>query len=439
MAQPNAGKLCDMDFLDELRTRDLLHHDVDPELAEHLATGRRTVYCGFDPTSDSLHLGNMLQICNLKRWLAAGHRPIALSGGATGMIGDPSGKSAERNLLSIDELAHNTSAIAKQLASLLEIDLVPLDKLDANPDARGIMANNFDWTGAVGYLEFLRDVGKHFTVNQMIAKDTVRNRLETAESSISYTEFSYMLLQAFDFQWLFDAADCTIQLGGSDQWGNIVEGVSLIRKTRNAKSFAVVSPLITKSDGSKFGKSESGALFLDAKRTSPYTLHQFLLNVEDDKAVAYLHAFSFLSLEEIEALAAKHAAHPERRDVHNALADELVTMIHGERETEKVKKAAKAFFSTEIHSLDEETLLAAINDVPTVKAAPGALVMDIGPQLFDKSKSQFTQAIQQGGIYLNNEKVHSTTAVLERTNTLHERYAVLRWGKKDVRVVVLDG
>jgi tyrosyl-tRNA synthetase len=284
----------------------------------------------------------------------------------------------------------------------------------------------------------LRDVGKHFTVNQMIAKDTVKTRLETAESSISYTEFSYMLLQAFDFQWLFDAADCTIQIGGSDQWGNIAEGVSLIRKTRGAKAFAVVSPLLTKADGTKFGKSASGALYLDGSKTSPYTMHQFLLNVEDEKVLDYLKVFSFKSLEEIDAIAAQHAAHPERREAHNALADELVTMIHGEAETAKVKKAAKAFFSTEIRQLDEETLLSAINDVPTVRVAAGTSFMDVGPQLFEKSKSQVTQAIQQGGLYLNNEKLHSTTVTFDKTNTLHERYAVLRWGKKDVRVVVVN-
>jgi tyrosyl-tRNA synthetase len=406
-------------LFDELSWRGLVHQVTDPALPEVLAREQVVGYGGFDPTSDSLTVGNLVLIVTLMRFQRAGHRPIALAGGGTGMVGDPSGKAEERALLTPDVLAANLAAIRAQLERFL----------DFGPNG-ALLVDNGAWLGSLGLLEFLRDVGKHFTVNAMIAKESVRARLSEREQGISYTEFSYMLLQAYDFLHLHDAHGCRLQLGGSDQWGNITAGIELIRRVRSATAYGLTFPLVTKADGTKFGKSEAGNVWLDARRTSPYAMYQFFLRSEDAVVGSYLRYYTFRSREEIEAFDGETAAHPERRAAQRALAHDLVTLVHGEGEARQAERASAVLFSEEIRDLPERTLLEVLEDAPSCDAPIGQPVVDVAVAAgVAKSRGEARRVIEQGGLYLNNRRVQDPEASLSPADLIHGRYAVLRRGK----------
>jgi len=423
------------DFVEDLRFRGLIHQMTDPELGARLNAGRMTGYTGFDPTADSLHVGHLLQVCNLRRLQEAGHRPIAVAGGGTGFIGDPGGKSEERSLLSVDQLEANLAGIRAQLARFIDVG--------AGADgSRALMLNNADWLQPMSLFTFLRDVGKHFTVNQMVAKDSVKTRLSRADQGISYTEFSYMLLQAYDFLRLFDDHGCTLQIGGSDQWGNITMGIELIRKVRHGEAFGLTTPLVLKADGTKFGKTESGAVWLDPGRTSPYHLYQFFLRSEDAVVGDYLRYFTFLRHEEISALDAATAERPERREAQRVLAWEVCTLVHGADETGRAELAAAALFGGDVTGLDERTLLDVFADAPSTDLSAGTLDGG-GPLLVDLlaetglvgSKSQARTTVTQGGAYVNNARQDDVTRRLTAADLVAGRYVVLRRGKKDHHLV----
>ena len=407
---------------EELQWRGLVHQVTDEDLLKLLDTESLTAYIGFDPTADSLHVGNLLQLCNLRRVQEGGHRPIALAGGGTGMIGDPGGKSEERNLLSADDLARNLAAIHGQLERFLDFS-----------DGRALLVNNGDWLWEVKLLDFLRDIGKHFTVNQMVGKESVKSRFEGREQGISYTEFSYMLLQAFDFLQLFDQHGCRLQLGGSDQWGNITMGVDLIRRLRGESSYGLTSPLVLKADGTKFGKSESGTVWLDAAKSSPYRFFQFFINSEDAVVGSYLRFFTWLSREEIEALDVETAEHPERRAAQRALAREVTALVHGRDEAERAERAAAALFSEEIAALDEATLLDVFAEAPSVDASSASAPTLVGALVaagLATSNGEARRTIEQGGAYVNNVQTREDRELDPAADTLHGRYVVLRKGKK---------
>ena len=420
------------DFVEDLRFRGLIHQMTDPALGARLDNARITVYSGFDPTADSLHVGSLLQLCTLRRFQAAGHRPIALAGGGTGFVGDPGGKSEERSLLTEEQLEANLAGIQRQLARFVEFDPASGGAGDA------LLVNNADWLRPMDLLGFLRDVGKHFTVNQMVAKDSVKSRLSRADTGISYTEFSYMLLQAYDFLQLYDDFGCTLQFGGSDQWGNITMGIELIRKVRQAEAFGLTSPLVLKADGTKFGKTEAGTVWLDAERTSPYQLHQFFLRSEDAMVGTYLRYFTFLSHDELVALDESTAAHPERREAHRVLAREVCTLVHGADETARAEHAAAALFGGDLAGLDERTLLDVFADAPSTDLArtrldgEGELLVDLLAETgLVASKSQARTAVGQGGAYVNNTRADDVARRLTSSDLLADRYLVLRRGKKD--------
>ncbi len=338
--------------------RNLVHQVTEAALLERLDREPLTAYIGFDPTNDSLHIGSLMQLCTLRRLQQAGHRPIAVAGGATAAIGDPGGKSEERPMLSQEQIRANLQGIEPQLERFLDFSA-------PTGSAGALLVDNDSWLGTLRLVEFLRDVGKSFTVNQMVAKESVKSRLERSEQGISYTEFSYMLLQAYDFLHLFDEHGCRLQVGGSDQWGNITMGMDLIRRSRRAEVWGLTTPLVLKADGSKFGKTESGTVWLDARRTSPYQLYQFFLRCDDAEAGPYLRYFTFLSHEEILHLDEETAEHPERRAAQHALAREVCTLVHGGAEAERAERAAAALFSEEIADLDEPTLLDVVAEAPT--------------------------------------------------------------------------
>jgi len=370
----------------------------------------------------------------LRRLQLAGHRPIALAGGGTGMIGDPGGKSEERNLLSPDDLAANVAAVREQLGRFL-------DFTDGAGPARALLLDNSAWLGEMSLVDFLRQVGKHFTVNQMVAKESVRARLERADQGISYTEFSYMLLQAYDFQQLFDAHDCRLQLGGSDQWGNITMGIELIRKTRGAEAYGLTTPLLLKADGTKFGKTEAGTVWLDPRRTSPYQLYQYFLRLDDATVGTVLRTLTFLDHDTIASLDALTAEHPERRAAQRAAAQEVCVLVHGEAEAVRAAAAAQALFSEEIATLDEATLLEVCADAPTSVLPRSAI--DGGLTLVDalvdsglaSSKGQARTTISQGGANVNNRRVNDTEARLGPDDLLFGRYLVLRRGRRDYHLL----
>lgn len=419
-------------LLEDLQWRGLLADCTDLEaLGQRLDTGPITLYCGFDPTGDSLHIGNLVGQLTLRRFQLAGHHPIALAGGATGMIGDPSGKSAERNLLTREQLAHNVECIKGQLARMIDFEAA------GNP-AR--LVDNADWTAPLSFLEFLRDVGKHFPLSAMLAKDSVRSRL-SGEAGISYTEFSYQLLQAFDFCHLRQATGCELQIGGSDQWGNITAGVDFTRRKLGETVWGWTFPLITKADGSKFGKTESGAVWLDPKRTSPYRFYQFFFNAEDSKVIDYLKVFTFLDRSQIEALEAEQQANPGARAAQRALAREVTTLLHGERACENAIRASQILFGAEIGDTDEATFMDVVGEVPTFELAADALAGD-GMALVDllvaaglcPSKGQARKDIDGGGIYLNNLRSSDAATRVGADALLYGRYLLLRKGKKSYAV-----
>jgi len=416
----------------DLAFRGLVHQVTDDRVPARLDGPPLTAYIGFDPTADSLHVGHLVQLCNLRRLQLAGHRPIALAGGGTGMIGDPGGKSEERQLLSADELAHNLRAVRGQLERFLDF---------STASNAALLLDNGEWLGSVGLLEFLRDVGKHFTVNQMVAKESVRARLERPEQGISFTEFSYMLLQAYDFLHLFDEHGCTLQLGASDQWGNITMGIELVRKVRRAEVFGLTTPLVLKADGTKFGKTESGTVWLDPARTSPFRLYQFFLRAEDADVGAYLRYFTFLDHETIRSLDEATAERPERREAQRALARDVTALLHGEAEAARAEQASVALYSEEIATLGERTLLEVCDEAPS--SALARSVLEGGYPLVDAlaasglvaSKNQARAAISGGGAYVNNRRVDDVDARLGADDLLFGKYALLRRGRRDYHLV----
>jgi len=421
-------------FVEDLEFRRLWHQAAGAGLRERLDEGRITGYIGFDPTADSLHVGHLLPMCMLRRLQLAGHRPIAVAGGGTGLIGDPGGKSEERPLLDEEELRANLGSIRHQLERFLDFS--------DEQSSPALLVDNGEWLAQIGLLEFLRDIGRHFSVNEMIRRESVLSRLERAEQGISFTEFSYMLLQAYDFLHLFDAFDCRLQLGGSDQYGNILMGVELVRKVRRHEVYGLTSPLVLKADGTKFGKTESGAVWLDPRRTSPYQFYQFFLRTEDAVVPDYLRYFTFLGHEEIEALDEAHLAHPERREAQRELARQVCALVHGESEAERAEQAAEALYSAGISSLDERTLLEVCAEAPTT-TLPRGLVEGEGPGVVDVlvrtglagSKGNARTLVSQGGVYLNNLRVPDVDARVRREDLLFGRYALLRRGKQDYHLL----
>ena len=417
-----------MGLFEELQWRGLVHDFTDPAVPEKLNAGGLTAYIGFDPTADSLHIGNLLQICNLRRLQEAGHQVIALTGGATGMIGDPGGRLDERSLLSSDELATNIAGVRAQL----ERYVLP----------GAVFEDNRDWLQHVSVLDFLRDVGKHFTVNQMVAKESVRSRFEGQDRGISYTEFSYMLLQAADYLHLFDTHGCTLQLGASDQWGNIVMGIELIRKVRGKTAYGFTCPLVLKSDGTKFGKSVDGAVWLDSRRTSPYAMYQFFVRSEDSVVGAYLRYYTWLDQERIEELDRATAERPEQRQAQRALAWEVTALVHDTKEADKAAHAASVLFSEEIASLDEATLVDVFAEAPstTLGRDPVSLIDVLALTGLAKSKSDARRHLEAGAVYVNNRKVADVDGRLDPSaDTLHGRYVVLRRGKAAQHLLRFEG
>ncbi len=424
-------------LVEDLRFRGLIHQMTDPSLGDRLDAGSLTAYTGFDPTADSLHVGHLLQMCTLRRLQLAGHRPIAVAGGGTGFVGDPGGKSEERSLLTDEQLEANLVGIHTQLSRFVD--------LGGAGDGRALLVNNADWLRPLSLFEFLRDVGKHFTVNQMVAKDSVKSRLERADQGISYTEFSYMLLQAYDFLHLFDAFGCRLQLGGSDQWGNITMGIELVRKVRHEEVWGLTTPLVLKADGTKFGKSESGTVWLDADRTSPYQLYQFLLRCEDAVVGAYLRYFTFLSHEAILELDRATSDHPERREAQRELARRVCTLVHGPAETARAEEAAGALFGEAVAGLDEHTLLDVFADAPSTTVARSLLdddrltLVDLLVQSgLEGSKTRARSTVEGGGAYVNNRREQDPGRAIGVGDLVAGRYVILRRGKKDYHLVSFD-
>ena len=423
-----------MDFIKELTWRGMIH-SVMPGTEEQLNKEMTTAYLGIDPTADSLHIGHLCGVMMLRHFQRCGHKPIVLVGGATGMIGDPSGKSAERNLLDEKTLRHNQEAIKHQLEKFLTFD-------QSAPNAAK-MVNNYDWMSGFSFLDFAREIGKHITVNYMMAKDSVKRRLNgEARDGLSFTEFTYQLLQGFDYLHLYETEGCRLQLGGSDQWGNITTGTELIRRKLGGEAYALTCPLITKADGGKFGKTESGCVWLDPARTSPYKFYQFWLNVSDADAEKYLKIFTFLTQEEIAALAEEHAKDPGQRPMQKRLAKELTCMVHSEKDYEAAVAASQILFSNKaadaLHKLDEQTLLDVFEGVPMhdIKASD----LEAGIPLLDlvaektpviPSKEEARKMIQQGGVSVNKEKVTDPCAVVGKEALLGGRYIHVQRGKKN--------
>lgn len=416
-------------IIEELRWRGLVQ-DIMPGTEELLGKEKVTAYIGFDPTADSLHIGSLVQIKLLMHMQKAGHKVIALVGGATGMIGDPSGKSEERNLLSPDVLEKNVNGIKNQLEKFL----------DFTPGASNIaeMANNYDWFKEVRFLDFIRDIGKHITVNYMMAKDSVKKRLE-GETGMSFTEFTYQLIQGYDFYWLFQNKNCKLQMGGSDQWGNIVTGTELIRRKLAGEAFAFTSPLIKKADGGKFGKSEQGNIWLDAEKTSPYHFYQFWLNAADADVESWIRIFSFLSKEEIENLTEAHRADPGARILQKRLAEEVTRMVHGEEELGKAIETTQKLFANAnapASALSEDDLQSiegiVRHSVPKEKLSAGidalSLVADTG--IF-KSRGEARKMIQNGGVSVNREKVSDPQQQIGSADLLHGKFLLIQVGKKN--------
>lgn len=423
-----------MDFIQELTWRGMVH-TVMPGTDEELKKGMTTAYLGIDPTADSLHIGHLCGVMMLRHFQRCGHKPLVLVGGATGMIGDPSGKSAERNLLDEKTLRHNQEAIKNQLKKFLDFD--------SDAPNRAEMVNNYDWTKDVTFLDFAREIGKHITVNYMMAKDSVQKRLNgEARDGLSFTEFTYQLLQGFDYYTLYKDRNCRLQLGGSDQWGNITTGTELIRRKLGGEAYALTCPLITKADGGKFGKTESGNIWLDPERTSPYKFYQFWLNVSDEDAEKYLKIFTFLSQKEIQALAEEHAANPGARPMQKRLAKELTVMVHSEGAYNSAVAASEILFSPKaaeaLHNVDEKTLLEVFEGVPMFDIALGDLeagvplidLVAVKSQVFP-SKGEARKMIQQGGVSVNKEKVTDPNATIGKDALLGGKYIHVQKGKKN--------
>lgn len=430
-------------FIEELSWRGMIH-DVMPGAEEHLNEAMRSAYVGFDPTADSLHIGNLVPIMLLAHFQRCGHKPVALIGGATGMIGDPSGKSAERNLLDEKTLRHNQEAIKKQLAHFLDFA--------AETENGAILVNNYDWMKNFSFLEFIRDVGKHITVNYMMAKDSVKNRItsdgsdEGGSEGMSFTEFTYQLVQGYDFLHLFQDKNCTLQMGGSDQWGNITTGTELVRRIGRGKAYAITCPLITKADGSKFGKSEGGNVWLDAARTSPYKFYQYWLNSGDADSEKYIRIFTFLEEDEINSLITEHQEAPHLRLLQKRLAAEITTMVHSQADLENAIKASSILFGKstgdDLKALDEQTFLDVFDGVPQAEVAMTEIEKgyDIVAAMatdtqFLKSNSEVRRAIKQNSIAINKEKISDEEYKIVKDDLINNKFVLLQRGKKSYFVL----
>lgn len=427
-------------FIEELRWRGMLQ-DMTPEIEEHLNKGMSSAYLGFDPTADSLHIGHLVGVMTLLHFQRAGHKPYALVGGATGMIGDPSFKSAERNLLDKTTLDHNVQCIKDQLSKFLDFSGATPNKAE--------LVNNYDWMSQFGFLDFIRDVGKHITVNYMMSKDSVKRRLEEG-SGLSFTEFTYQLIQGYDFYYLWKNKNCTVQLGGSDQWGNIVTGTELIRRMGGGSAYALTVPLITKADGSKFGKTESGSVWLDPEKTSPYAFYQFWLNVSDEDASKYIRIFTTLDRETIESLEKEHTEAPHLRKLQRKIAQEVTVMVHCQEDYEMALKASEILFgkssTKDLASLDERTFLQVFEGVPQVKISKEdystiSSTLDLFGEptqgLIFSSKGEARKMIQGGGLSINKEKIIDPNSNLN-FNLLQSKYLLVQKGKKNYYIIEVN-
>ena len=423
-------------FVEELRWRGMIQ-DIMPGTEEKLMEGPTAAYVGIDPTADSLHIGHMVSIMILKHFQNCGHKPLALVGGATGMIGDPSMKSAERNLLDEETLAHNVKCIKAQLSNFLDFESEAPNKAE--------LVNNYDWMKDYTFINFARDIGKHITVNYMMAKDSVKKRLSRESSEgMSFTEFTYQLLQGYDFLYLYRTKGCTLQMGGADQWGNITTGSELIRRIEGGEAFALTCPLITKADGGKFGKTEKGNIWLDPARTTPYQFYQFWLNVSDEDAIRYIKIFTMLEKEEIESLIASHTEAPHLRLLQKRLAEEVTVMVHGREEYDKAVSASQMLFgnatSEALKALDEKTFLAVFDGVPTFDVPASALpsgildVLAVQTNVFP-SKGEARKMIQGGGVSINKEKVSSIDYVVDTKDVMDDKYILVQKGKKNYYII----
>ncbi|MEW2920315.1 tyrosine--tRNA ligase [Muricauda sp. ANG21] len=427
-------------FVQELQWRGMVH-DVMPGAEEHLMEEMRAAYVGIDPTADSLHIGHLVSVMMLRHFQLAGHKPFALVGGATGMIGDPSGKSAERNLLDEKTLRHNQEAIKGQLSRFLDFE--------SDAENAAVLVNNYDWMKDFSFLGFIRDVGKHITVNYMMAKDSVKKRLSSdAKEGMSFTEFTYQLVQGYDFLYLYQNHDCTLQMGGSDQWGNITTGTELIRRIGGGKGFALTCPLITKADGTKFGKTEGGNVWLDAERTSPYKFYQYWLNTSDEDAEKYIKIFTFLGKEEIEGLVAEHTEAPHLRTLQKKLAEEITTMVHSKEDLENAMKASDILFgkstSTDLKQLNEKTFLDVFEGVPQAQISMSELTpgLDMIGALAAKtnflgSNGEARRELKQNSISVNKEKVKEDYLITE-DDLINNKFVLLQRGKKNYFVLVVE-
>ena len=430
-----------MNFIEELQWRGMIH-TIMPGTEEQLAKEMTSAYVGIDPTADSLHIGHLVSVMMLKHFQRAGHKPIALVGGATGMIGDPSGKSAERNLLDEAALRHNQDCIQAQLAKFLDFT--------SNSPNAAEMVNNYDWMKGYTFLNFIRDIGKHITVNYMMAKESVKKRL-SSESNVgmSFTEFSYQLLQGYDFLHLYEEKNCKLQMGGSDQWGNITTGTELIRRKTGGEAFALVCPLITKADGGKFGKTESGNVWLDRRYTSPYKFYQFWLNVSDADAEKYIKIFTAIAKDEIDALVAEHALAPHLRILQKRLAQEVTVMVHSEEDYQAAVEASNILFgnstSEALKKLDEETLLAVFDGVPQFTISKE--ILEQGVKAIDlltdnaavfPSKGEMRKLVQSGGVSLNKEKLENQDEILTSAKLLNNKYLLVQKGKKNYYLLTAE-
>jgi tyrosyl-tRNA synthetase len=424
------------DVFSDLQWRGLVHQVTDPELPKLLDEDHLTFYCGFDPTADSLHVGGLVQLLNMRRFQLAGHRPIAVVGGGTGLVGDPSGKQAERVLLSEEVLQANLAGIRKQIERIVDFSPGP---------SQAQLVNNADWLKALRLTDFLRDVGKHFSVNAMIARDSVRTRLEGREQGISFSEFAYMLLQAYDFLYLFDHHGCRLQVGGSDQWGNIASGIDLIRRMRDGEAYGLTTPLVEGLPGTKMGKTERGTVWLDPAKTSPFRFYQYWINADDESVIGLLKSFTFLDRERIEELEQEVKTNPALRQAQKLLATEVTRLVHGDEELQKALRATEALFGEEIAELDEPTLLEVFSEAPSTRLV-AAEVLPQGLGLVDllaetglaESKAAARTYIKGGGVYVNNSRCTDLDKVLGEPDLLLDRYLVLRRGKKSYHLVSFE-
>ncbi len=430
-----------MNFVEEITKRGMLHN-IMPGTEEMLKDGQVSAYVGIDPTADSLHIGHLVSVMLLKHFQLAGHKPIALIGGATGMIGDPSGKSQERNLLDLKTLRHNQEAIKKQLSKFLNFS----NEIENN----AILVNNYDWMSKFSFLDFIRDVGKHISVNYMIAKDSVKKRMLGSEDKdaegLSFTEFSYQLVQGFDFLHLYKEHNCKLQMGGSDQWGNITTGTELIRRIQQGKAYALTSPLITKADGGKFGKTESGNIWLDPKKTSPYEFYQFWINTSDEDAEKYLKIFTVIDTNEIKDIIKEHKEAPYARILQNKLAEEITVMVHSKKDLDTSVAASKMLFGKgtkeQLESLNDNTFNAVFSGVPKFKI--NKEVISKGINIFDllaeetqifKSKAEVRRLVKDKGLSINMEKFTNSDTLITDQYLLNNKYIVIRQGKKKYSII----